>query len=102
MDRDSGVETIERVEEDVQEPPMYQVLLHNDDYTTMDFVVEILQEVFHKGPSEAVSIMLKVHNDGIGVCGVYTKEIAETKIEQVHARARKAGFPLMASMQKVE
>lgn len=81
---------------------MYQVLLHNDDYTTMDFVVEILQEVFRKSPVEATSIMLNVHKNGIGVCGTYTKEIAETKVNEVHSRARKAGYPLRASMQKVD
>ncbi len=102
MEPDRGVETIERVDEDLQEPPMYRVLLHNDDYTTMDFVVEILQEVFNKGPSEAVAIMLRVHRQGIGVCGTYIKEIAETKVDQVHSRAREAGFPLRASMEKVE
>ncbi len=102
MDRDTGIKTIERVDEGIEEPPMYQVLLHNDDYTTMDFVVEILQEVFRKSPVEATSIMLNVHKNGIGVCGTYTKEIAETKVNEVHSRARKAGYPLRASMQKVD
>ncbi len=101
-ERDTGIRTVEKTDQRINEPPMYKVLLHNDDYTTMDFVVEILQDVFHKSPVEATSIMLNVHKNGIGVCGVYTKEIAETKINEVHARARRAGYPLKASMQKVE
>ncbi len=88
------------VEDELKEPPMYKVLLHNDDYTTMDFVVEILQTVFHKSPSEAVRIMLNVHNNGIGVCGVYPAEIAETKVEMVHHLARQHGYPLKCSMEE--
>ncbi len=85
--------------QDLEEPPLYRVLLHNDNYTTMDFVVSILEDIFHKTPAEATGIMLEVHNKGIGVCGTYQAEIAETKIDAVHARAREAGFPLMASME---
>lgn len=88
------------VEEELEEPPMYKVLLHNDDYTTMDFVVEILQTVFHKSPEEATRIMLHVHYNGIGVCGVYPAEIAETKVEIVHRLARQNGFPLRCSMEE--
>jgi ATP-dependent Clp protease adaptor protein ClpS len=88
------------VEEDLQEPQMYKVLLHNDDYTTMEFVVEILQKVFHKSPSEATQIMLLVHKSGVGVCGIYTAEIAETKVEMVHHLARKSGYPLKCSMEE--
>lgn len=88
------------VEEDLQEPPMYKVLLHNDDYTTMEFVVEVLRQVFHKSPTEATRIMLNVHRKGVGVCGVYTAEIAETKVELVHHLARKNGFPLQCSMEE--
>ncbi len=94
-------EISEDTKDEIKEPSKYQVLLHNDDYTTMDFVVEILEEIFHKSPSEATQIMLNVHYNGIGVCGVYTKEIAETKVHVVHERARKAGFPLRASYEKV-
>ena len=99
---DFDVKERSRVEDQIKEPPKYKVLLHNDDYTTMDFVVQILEEVFNKTPSEATAIMLHVHNHGIGVCGVYTAEIAETKIDAVHSRARKAGFPLLATMERVE
>ncbi|HID97651.1 MAG TPA: ATP-dependent Clp protease adaptor ClpS [Thermodesulfobacteriaceae bacterium] len=84
----------------IEEPPRYRVLLHNDDYTTMDFVVHILETVFHKSPSEAISIMLNVHQTGVGVCGSYPPEIAETKIEITHNMAREAGFPLKASMER--
>ena len=72
---------------------MYRVLLHNDDYTTMDFVVKILEEVFHKTQEESVAIMMSVHQKGMGVCGVYPKEIAEFRVTQVAARAQHAGFP---------
>ena len=88
------------VEEDLQEPQMYKVLLHNDDYTTMEFVVEVLRRVFHKPPAEATRIMLLVHRTGIGMCGVYTAEVAETKVELVHSLARQSGFPLQCSMER--
>jgi len=88
------------IRDDVREPPMYRVLLHNDDYTTMDFVVEIIMLVFNKSPEEAVNIMLNVHRKGIGLCGVYTYEVSETKVETVHAIAREHGFPLKCTMEK--
>lgn len=75
--------------------------MHNDDYTTMDFVVAILISIFHKSTEDATSIMLNIHNNGIGECGVYTREIAEAKISQVRHEARLAGFPLRCSMEKV-
>ncbi|MBS3732106.1 MAG: ATP-dependent Clp protease adapter ClpS [Desulfobacterales bacterium] len=84
-----------------EEPPMYRVLLHNDDYTTMDFVVELLMNVFQKSFEEATRTMLRVHRAGKGVCGVYTYEVAETKIETVHQLATERGFPLKSSMEKV-
>ena len=84
----------------VEEPPMYRVLLHNDDYTTMEFVVHILMNVFNKSMAEATQIMLNVHNNGLGVCGVYAYEVAETKVETVHNMARESGFPLRCSMEK--
>lgn len=89
-----------RVEEELKEPTMYKVLLHNDDYTTMEFVVEILQKVFQKTATEAARIMLLVHKSGRGICGVFTEDIAETKVEIVHHLARKSGFPLRCSMEE--
>ena len=93
-------EAISDVEEDVTEPPMYRVLLLNDDYTTMDFVVDVLMSVFQKSPGEATRIMLNVHRSGFGVCGIYSFEIAETKVETVHALAHERGFPLKCTMEK--
>lgn len=81
-------------------PSLYKVFLLNDDYTTMDFVIHILEEVFHKPLVEATQIMLHVHKNGRGLAGVYTKEIAETKIDTVHTVARKSGFPLKCGMEK--
>jgi ATP-dependent Clp protease adaptor protein ClpS len=86
-------------EERVREPQMYKVLLHNDDYTTMDFVVEVLMVVFSKELQEATRIMLDVHRRGVGLCGVYTYEIAETKVDTVHALARENGYPLKCTME---
>ena len=83
-----------------KEPKKYKVFLLNDDYTTMDFVVEILMDVFHKSYAEAVDIMLKVHKNGKGLCGIYTYEIAETKVDEVHRRARANQFPLKATMEE--
>ena len=86
----------------LDEPPMYRVLLHNDDYTTMDFVVDILRNVFHKSYEEAEKIMWDVHEKGKGVCGVYTHEIAQTKVHQVTLLAKSEGFPLLVTMEKDE
>ncbi|MES0445769.1 MAG: ATP-dependent Clp protease adapter ClpS [Desulfobacterales bacterium] len=86
--------------DEVREPSMFRVLLHNDDYTTMEFVVEILITVFNKSPEEAVEIMLNVHRKGIGICGVYTFEVSETKVNIVHVLARENGFPLKCTMEK--
>jgi len=84
----------------LQEPPLFKVLLHNDDYTTMDFVVMILETIFNKTTEEATKIMLDVHHQGMGIAGVYTREIGETKIAQVHRLAKKNEFPLKCSLQK--
>ena len=81
-------------------PPMYKVLLHNDDYTTMEFVVDILVRVFGKSLEKATQIMLNVHNKGKEVCGIYPREIAETKVETVHNLASNKGFPLKSTMEK--
>jgi ATP-dependent Clp protease adaptor protein ClpS len=82
------------------EPKMYKVLLHNDDYTSMEFVVEILTTIFHKTEEQAVQIMLQVHEKGKAVCGVYSFEIAQTKAEQVKQRAKKSEFPLLATIEE--
>ncbi len=87
---------------EIREPPMYKVLLHNDDYTSMEFVVMILEKVFHKSTAEATRIMLNVHNRGIGVAGIYTREIGETKVVIVHDIARQNDFPLKCSLEKVK
>ncbi len=94
-----GVVLEARDERKVTRPRMFRVLLHNDDYTPMDFVVRLLQAVFHKSEGDATQIMLHVHNSGVGVAGVYTHEIAETKVAQVHILARKHEVPLMSSLE---
>lgn len=90
--------TIEE-QQKTEKPRRYKVLLHNDDYTTMDFVVMVLEDVFSRPRDEAVRIMLNVHRNGIGVAGVYTKAVAETKIRTVHDLAQGQGFPLRCSME---
>ena len=96
----AGTESGVTLEDELKEPDMYRVLLHNDDYTTMDFVVKILEEVFHKTQEESVAIMMSVHQKGMGVCGVYPKEIAEFRVTQVTVKAQQAGFPLRCTMEK--
>src|SRR5690606_41249727 len=86
----------ERVRPEEREPPLYKVLLLNDDYTTMDFVVHVLETVFQKSPAEAYRIMMHVHVHGRGLAGIYPWEVAETKVETVIRMAREAGFPLKA------
>ena len=93
-------DVVSEVGDDIDEPSMYKVLLHNDDYTTMEFVVEILMIVFKKSPEDAVRIMLNVHHKGIGICGVYTYEVSETKVKAVHALAGQYGFPLKCTMER--
>lgn len=94
-----GVALKTRSEKKTTRPRMYRVLLHNDDYTPMDFVVRLLRTVFRHSESSATRVMLHVHNNGVGVAGVYTFEIAETKVAQVHAMARENDCPLMASLE---
>lgn len=101
-DPDSGVVTETRTEKKLARPKLYRVLLHNDNYTTRDFVVAVLREVFHRSETEAVQVMLHVHNNGIGVAGVYTYDVAATKIRMVEALAREQGFPLRLSMEPEE
>jgi ATP-dependent Clp protease adaptor protein ClpS len=78
-------------------PRRYKVLFHNDDYTTMEFVVDALMRFFHKSQAEATHIMLTVHKKGNGVAGVYTRDVAETKVEEVMAHARESGMPLLVT-----
>jgi len=94
------VVTRTRTERKLQKPKLYKVLLHNDDYTTMEFVVFILQRVFHRNETDAVQIMLHVHKKGIGVAGVYSYEVAETRVAQVDALARQHEFPLRCSVEE--
>jgi ATP-dependent Clp protease adaptor protein ClpS len=98
-DRQTGGEVLERTRQETKKPELFRVLLLNDDYTTMDFVVEILEGIFHKQPAEAFRIMMQVHTQGRGVCGVYTYEVAETKVAAVHDLAKEQGFPLRASIE---
>ena len=98
-DRKTDGELLERTRQDTKKPELYKVLLLNDDYTTMEFVVEILESVFHKQPAEAFRIMMAVHTQGKGLCGVYPHEVAETKVDTVMERAREQGFPLRAAME---
>ncbi len=91
----------ERQEQKLKPPSMYQVMLLNDDYTPMEFVVAIIQEYFNKDRETATHLMLKVHRDGKAVCGVYSKDIASTKVDLVLTHARKAGHPLQCVMEEV-
>ncbi len=95
-----GGETLEKTRPTVREPDLYKVILLNDDYTTMDFVVEILETVFLKRPAEAHRLMMLVHTQGSAVCGVYPHEIAETKVGLVEDLAGQHGFPLRATLER--
>lgn len=97
-DNQEGV--LEEIKEKITEPPMYKVLLYNDDYTTKAFVVEILTAVFNKSIEEATRLMRQVHYNGVGVCGVYPYEVAETKVNLVTRIARENGFPLKTTMER--
>jgi ATP-dependent Clp protease adaptor protein ClpS len=85
--------------EKVELPKKYKVLLHNDDYTTMEFVIMVLEKIFHKSLAEAQQIMLNIHNTGLGVCGIYTFEVAETKQLQVKRSAKENGHPLKCTIE---
>ena len=93
---------LERRTQKAKPPQMYQVLMLNDDYTPMEFVIVVLQEFFSKDRETATQIMLKIHLDGRGVCGVYTKDVAATKVDQVLAAAQKAGHPLQCLSEPIE
>ncbi len=92
-------DVLERPDEKTVEPELWKVFLLNDDYTTMDFVVEVLEAVFHKSPAEAHGIMMHVHINGKGLAGVYPFEVAETKVAAVAELAQGAGYPLQADME---
>ena len=94
-----GEKVQERTETQKKEPELYQVVLLNDDYTTMEFVVNVLETVFQKSPAEAFQIMMHVHRNGRGIAGVYPWEVAETKVDTVTAMARDAGYPLRAALE---
>jgi ATP-dependent Clp protease adaptor protein ClpS len=96
--REGGLATVTRKE--VARPPRYKVLLYNDDYTPMEFVVSILEKLFGKGPSEATAIMLAIHNTGLGVAGVYVLDVAETKVASVHRIAEQRGYPLRSGVER--
>lgn len=99
---DTGVITRTKPEHQTQKPPLYKVLMHNDDYTTRDFVVEMLRTVFHHPEPEANRIMLHVHQTGVGVAGVYSYEVAEMKVRTVEMHAHEHEFPLMLTIEPEE
>ena len=102
-DQDGGGSVVlERRTQKVKPPQMYQVVMLNDDYTPMEFVVVVIQEFFSKDIETATQIMLKIHLDGKGVCGVYSKDVAATKVDQVLEAANKAGHPLKCVSEPVE
>ncbi len=96
--RDGAVQEKER--EKVAKPPKYKVVLYNDDYTPMEFVVALLEQIFKKPPVEANAVMLKIHKSGKGVAGIYTLDVAETKVANVHQLAEKNGYPLRAGVEE--
>jgi ATP-dependent Clp protease adaptor protein ClpS len=99
---DSDSVVLERRTQKTQPPQMYQVVMLNDDFTPMEFVVMVLQEFFGKDREAATQIMLKIHLDGKGVCGVYTRDVATSKVDQVQDAAHQAGHPLQAVVEPVE
>ena len=98
--RDPGLFGETEDQTDLREPKMYRVILHNDHYTTMDFVVDVLVKVFHKPAVEATKIMLDVHRRGQGLCGVYTYDIAATKVQRVQSMAKMREFPLRCTIEE--
>jgi len=96
--RERGVVTEARRK--VARPPKFKVILFNDDYTPMEFVVGVLEQVFRKSPAEATELMLQIHRSGLGIAGVYVLEVAETKVVTVHQMAEERGFPLRAGVEK--
>ena len=99
-DQDGRTGLVTKTRPKTKKPSLYKVLLLNDDYTPMEFVIHVLQKYFGKGQDEATKIMLHVHQKGVGVCGVFTYEVAETKVTQVMDLARQNGHPLQCTMEK--
>ena len=97
---DFDTDVLSESETKLEKPKLFKVLLHNDDFTTMDFVVYILRSVFHRSDAEAVVIMLKVHNEGVGVAGVYTYEIAQMKAEKAMNISRAHEYPLLCTVEE--
>ena len=100
VDGDSQTGVVTKTTPKTKKPPLYKVLLLNDDFTPMEFVVQILERFFHKSRQEATAIMLHVHRRGVGICGVFTYEVAETKVNQVVDFARQSQHPLQCTMEK--
>lgn len=98
-DSDGGI-AIQEAQPKVKPPPLYKVILLNDDFTPMDFVVQILMQFFSMSEENATQVMLHVHTRGIGVCGVFSKDIAETKVKQVNAYSRQHQYPLLCTMEE--
>jgi ATP-dependent Clp protease adaptor protein ClpS len=101
-DRDTGVSTVVKPEKKLKKPPLYKVLFHNDHYTTREFVVYVLQSIFHHDEASATRIMWHVHLNGVGIAGVFTYEIAETKAKKVEELARENEYPLKVSVESEE
>ena len=99
-DREGGSDVVEKPKSKTKRPQLFNVVLYNDDYTTMEFVVHVLESIFDKGPAEAYRVMMEVHTRGRGLCGAYPWEVAETKVATVHEQARAEGFPLRAGIEE--
>ncbi len=99
-DDQQGGAAVQESKPELKKPPMYLVVLLNDDYTPMEFVVEVLEDFFYMNRQQATQVMLTVHTQGKGVCGVFTRDIAETKAEQVNQYARESGHPLLAEIEE--
>ena len=102
FENDAGTITQVKPDKKLKRPRLYAVLLHNDDYTTREFVVQVLHSVFHRSEHDAIRIMLHVHHNGVGVAGVFTREVAETKMQRTERLARQQEFPLRLTMEPEE